>query len=286
VFHPCSLRGCNRSNARSWPTRRSPPAFCRVPVRSLTSRQRLNDATGTGALRGPSGSHPKSRDSYAADAPAAFYETTAGWVQGLPMAAQSHTAVFDADASPQTVFDWLYRDTPQDAALLAYPVDDAYGTLGGMSPLAAMSTTDAALYRQAAAEDAVPVFTPGQRADDTAGRLRNADTVLDIRSALRANRLVRAGQPIIPVGMVDRVVNEHARFLDRGPRRFRRGSSRLIQVDAVKARLARQGETLRERELFSIDFACDHSELAGEKNAFSFRRSDDGPLCRRGFVRF
>ena len=106
-----------------------------------------------------------------ATAPMSFFETATGWSQGLSLSDTGHQAVFDASQDPETVFDWIYRDTPAESSLYVYRVDDAYGSLNGTMPLGTLSGADAAAYREAAIGGAVSIFTSDQREDDTTGRL-------------------------------------------------------------------------------------------------------------------
>ena len=77
--------------------------------------------------------------------------------------------------------------------------------------------------------------------------MRHAKAVLEVGHRLRSHGLVGTGERLAPVGVVDRVVNKHARLGGRRSQLLRCHRCRPIKVDAIHARLLRREQPLFER---------------------------------------
>ncbi len=73
--------------------------------------------------------------------------------------------------------------------------------------------------------------------------------------------------------MVDGIVHEHARLLHRIAHLLRGELAGIVKIHAVESRLRGTTESVRYRLVAWLGF--DHAQLAGQQNAFAFRRADN-----------
>jgi hypothetical protein len=89
-------------------------------------------------------------------------------------------------------------------------------------------------------------------------RVRDAQAVFDILATGRPFLFLRTGQSLAPVSVIDRVMDKHARFSHGIASLLGGERSRFVEVDTVKSGLARQLQSLGERQVFPIDLFGNH----------------------------
>jgi len=108
-----------------------------------------------------------------------------------------------------------------------------------------------------------------------AGGVRDAQAVLDVLTALGALFFLVAGESLGPVGVVDRVVDEHAGLAHGVPRLLDRELARLVEVHPVEPRLGGQLQPVHDRQLLALDLLRDHTEFARQQDPLALRRPHD-----------
>ena len=107
----------------------------------------------------------------------------------------------------------------------------------------------------------------------TANGMSDPQAVRDIGDTRFTDFGIGASKTFIPVSVIDCVVAEHARLLNRSAGFVHSKPTGFVEVHSVETCLLGQRESLSESDRFAVDVTFDHREFTGQENSF-FRWRD------------